>query len=185
MASSLVAKSRTMLERGSAVLAQPIRLFSHLCWLSNSIFHLKERQLRRSKTLGHPLSAQKGSHIIASRNSQFACYHSPVRRKNTFWFQPCLTAWGSWLAWRSSPENPQLMTEAKFHFHYASMPQKLTCLSFLSASGMPEVIVTSAGPSTLTQSRVKEFRIWDDFFLCTVFTSISSDNCLVPATSDA
>ena len=134
MASSLVAKSRTMLERGSAVLAQPIRLFSHLCWLSNSIFHLKERQLRRSKSLGHPLSAQKGSHIIASRNSQFACYHSPVRRKNTFWFQPCLTAWGSWLAWRSSPENTQLMTEAKFHFHYSWIchrkPIDLSLLSF-------------------------------------------------------
>merc|ERR1719318_877455 len=40
MASSLSAKSRRMLETGSAVLAHPIRLFSHLCWLSNSIFHL-------------------------------------------------------------------------------------------------------------------------------------------------
>lgn len=39
IASSLALKVRTMLERGSAVDAQPIKGFSHLSLVSNSIFH--------------------------------------------------------------------------------------------------------------------------------------------------
>merc|ERR1719367_171479 len=40
IASSLLAKSITMFDRGSPVEAQPMRLFSHLSLVSNSIFHL-------------------------------------------------------------------------------------------------------------------------------------------------
>ena len=131
MASSLVAKSRTMLERGSAVLAQPIRLFSHLCWLSNSIFHLRSKK-----------SSQEENNNKMTTEYFFWLFNFS---QNMHLLIPAVPDCMGFLAGLKI-----LTLKARIFQHKKYFAKHSTCRSFLSASGMPEVIVTSAGPSTFT-----------------------------------